>query len=408
MNWEWLRVPVGIEAPRWVTRADCRNVLAAVHTVASGQRLLDVLDLIESDQRVQVVFSQVPDAFGNGVADFLRATGGLVLPWEQACRERFDLVLAAAYGSLHQVHGPLLVMAHGAGHGKLCSPAGTSGRPVRPTVYGLDAQRLIRDGRVLASAVALSHDRELDVLRRQCPEAVEVARVVGDPSYDRLLASVALRAEYRAALGVADGEELLVVCSTWGRDSLFARCHDLLPALMNELAPAGARVAALVHPAVWFGHGPRQVRAWLADSRDAGLLLIGPETDWRAALVAADHVVGDHGSVTVYAAAIGRPVLLIDPPSGTVTAAQSPHAILQRRAPRLLPDQPLLRQLRRAARGHWAHYGQAVARRLTSRPGSAGAELKRTMYRLLQLPEPGRHRRVAPVPVPQQPVRIER
>ncbi|MFC7740294.1 hypothetical protein ACFQXA_03960 [Nocardiopsis composta] len=38
--------------------------------------------------------------------------------------------------------------------------------------------------------------------------------------------------------------------------------------------------------------------------------LIPPEQGWQAALVAADAVIGDHGSVTYYAAALGRPVLL--------------------------------------------------------------------------------------------------
>lgn len=402
MNWEWVPVPVGIDASRWVTRVDCRNVLVVVHTVVSGQRLLDVVELIESDPRVQVVFSQAPDAFGNGVADFLRATGGVVLPWHQVSHERFDLALAAANGGLHQLHAPLLVMAHGAGRGKLCHPPATpaGARAVALPVSGLDAPRLLRDGRVLASALALSHESELDVLRRQCPEAVAVATVVGDPSYDRLLASLPLRTQYRAALGLGEGEELLAVSSTWGRDSLFARCQDLLPSLLDELTPHGVRVAALVHPAVWFGHGPRQVRAWLADSCDAGLLLLGPETDWRAAIVAADHVVGDHGSVTVYAASVGRPVLLKDPPAAGVTAPHSPQAVLQHRAPRLVPGQSMLRQLRRASRGVGSRYGDAVARSLTSRPGGAAAELRRAMYRLLRLPEPGRHRRASSVPVP--------
>lgn len=37
-----------------------------------------------------------------------------------------------------------------------------------------------------------------------------------------------------------------------------------------------------------------------------GLRLLGPEFDWRAAIIAADNVLGDHGSTTAYAAAIGK------------------------------------------------------------------------------------------------------
>lgn len=401
MNAEWSPVPVGIDAQRWVTRQSCRNVLVVVHTVTSAHRLLDALELVESDPRIQAVFCQAPGVFGNGVAEFLRATQGVVLPWEQAVRERFDLALAAASsGSLHQIHAPLVVMPHGAGRGKLCVPPDRATPLARPTVYGLDAQRLTYDGRVIASAVVLSHDGEFDVLRRQCPEAVEAAVVAGDLCYDRLVVSLPLRREYRAALGVGAGQELLVVTSTWGRHSLFARCANLLPRLLEELVPCGFRVAALVHPAVWFGHGPRQVRAWLADCVDAGLLLIGPEIDWRAAVIAADHVIGDHGSVSVYAAAVGRPVTQVEPPPAAVTAPGSPHSVLRGRAPRLALGRPLLRQLRQAGRRHTPGHADAIARRLTSRPGTAGAELRRTMYRLLRLPEPGRHRRITPVPVP--------
>ncbi len=400
MYTQWLPVPVGLDAARWVTKGNCRSVLVIVHTVTSGHRLLDVLELIESDQRIQVVFSQAPDAFSNGVAAFLNATEGVVLPWEQASRERFDLALAAAHGGLHEVHAPLMVMPHGAGHGKVCQPPPDAHRrPARPAVYGLDAQRLTRDGRVLASALVLAHRDDLDTLRWQCPEAAEIAVVAGDPCYDRLVASLPYRAEYRAAMGVGDGQELLVVSSTWGTTSLLARMDDFLPRLLEELVPAGFRVAALVHPAVWFGHGPRQVRAWLADCVDAGLLLVGPATDWRAAVIAADHVVGDHGSVPVYAAAIGRPVLQVEPPTLAVTAPGSPQAVIQRSAPRLVAGRPLLRQLRDAEHRHH-EYGAAVAEQLTSRPGRAGAELRGAMYRLLRLTEPGRHRRTTPVPIP--------
>ena len=404
MDGQWLSVPVGIDAQRWVTRGDCRTVLVVVHTLASAHRLMDALELIETDPRVQVVFTQAPDIFHSGVAEFLRAIEGAVLPWQQACRESFDLGLAAAYGGLHQVHAPMVVLPHGAGHGKLSQPLDSSDR-VRSDVYGLDSQRLIRDGRLLVSALVLAHDRDLAVLRRQCPPAMRVALVAGDPCFDRLQASLPFRPAYQAALGVPDDGELVVVSSTWGRQSLFSRNHDLIPQLLDELTPVATRVAALVHPAVWFGHGPRQIRAWLADCLDAGLLLIGPEVDWRAVIVAADYVVGDHGSVPVYAAAIGRPVLQTQLPAPSPTAPESAQALLRRQAPQLVPGRQLAVQLRRARLSQPTSFADAIARRLTSHPGEAGNHLRRTLYRLLELPEPGRHRGALPVPVPWQPVR---
>src|SRR2546421_1466244 len=307
LGYDWLSIPIGIDAERWVTRAGCRTVLAVAHTVTSAQRLIDVVDYVESDPRVQVVFTVAPDAFNHPVSAYLHRLGALVLPWEQAVRERFDLALAAAHGGLRELHAPLVLMAHGAGHGKLSRPGLYGGALLaHRSVYGLDAERLTGDGRVLASALLLAHDDERDVLRRQCPEALAAAVVTGDPCYDRLVASLPGRDRYRRALGVRAGQELVVVSSTWGRDGLFGNVPDLLPRLMDQLSPARFRVGALLHPAVWGAHGARQVRAWTRDCREAGLILLDPAEDWRAMLVAADHVLGDHGSVTVYAAALGR------------------------------------------------------------------------------------------------------
>jgi hypothetical protein len=33
----WSRVPIGLDAPQWVSRAGCLSVLAVVHTVTSAQ-----------------------------------------------------------------------------------------------------------------------------------------------------------------------------------------------------------------------------------------------------------------------------------------------------------------------------------------------------------------------------------
>lgn len=391
----WLNVPIGVDADRWITRGDCRCVLAVVHTVTSGQRVLEVVELLERDPRVQFVFTQAPDVFSNGVADFLRDTGGLVLTWEQAVRERFDLAVAASYGGLPQVHAPVMVLPHGAGYGKGYPVATAAGQPERAAVYGLEAQRLMHNGQLVVDAVVLPHEDELAVLRAQCPPAVPAAVVAGDVCFDRLVASLPHRADYRAELGIAPGERLVVVASTWGRDSLFGR-QELLTRLLDELSGCGVRVAALVHPSVWFGHGPRTVAAWTADCRDAGLILVGPE-HWQAPLVAADHVVGDHGSVSVYAAAIGRPVLLVDPPPRAVIPPGSAQDVVHRLAPRLRVAEPIGPQLRAAESGV-ERLRAAVAGRLTSRPGTSAVVLRETAYRLLGLDVPGRHRELTPVP----------
>src|SRR5579862_1550045 len=97
---EWRQVPVGPDAARWITRTGCKMVLVVVHTVTMGQRLINLLQLFEIDQRVQVVFTAAPHAFGNGVAKLLRRLDGMVIPWEQATRTTFDLAIAAGYSAV--------------------------------------------------------------------------------------------------------------------------------------------------------------------------------------------------------------------------------------------------------------------------------------------------------------------
>ncbi|SDC91437.1 hypothetical protein [Actinokineospora iranica] len=392
---EWAAVPIGMDADRWVTRAECRKVVVAVHTLVAGQRLLDVVDLVESDPRVQVVYTRAPDVFGAGVSGFLRSIGALEIPWAQAVRERFDLAIAAAYGGVDQLHGPLVLLPHGAGYGKRANGIGGENGPV----YGLDAQRLLRDGRVLPSVLVLSHDEQRDVLAEQCPPAIDAALVAGDPCYDRMVLSAKSRERYRRALGVRRGRELVLVASTWGRTSLVGRDLPLFARLQRELDPKRFQVAATIHPAVWGGHGKRQLRAWLERPMARGLILVEPEVDWRPAVIAADHVIGDHGSTSVYAAAIGRSVLAADSPERDLDPG-SPQALLADKAPRWKPGQRAEPQLRRAAKRLDGSLRAAVAARLTSRPGQSHRVLREKLYQLLRLPIPGKHRRPDPIPAP--------
>lgn len=90
---------------QWSTLSGRKKVLVLVHTEVYGKRLQDVLPLLESDLRVEVVFTIAPHAFNEGAARFLRDLGATVLPWQEAVRTEFDLALT------------MRLTGHGAGAG---------------------------------------------------------------------------------------------------------------------------------------------------------------------------------------------------------------------------------------------------------------------------------------------------
>ncbi|MEV5594334.1 hypothetical protein [Streptomyces sp. NPDC052496] len=262
---------------------------------------------------------------------------------------------------------------------------------MRAPVFGLSPEWLLRDGEPLATATVLSHPEQLDRLRQACPPAARTAVLAGDPCFDRLLAALPHRDSFRRALGVSAGARLVVVNSTWGPRSLFGDADDVLPwlleSLVRELPVDSYRRCAVLHPNIWHGHGPGQVRAWLRHAEQAGLTVVPPLGPWRQVLAAADAVIGDHGSVTYYAAAIGTPVLLGAFPQDDLDPA-SPVAELGRTAPRLRPYAPLLPQLDELLAGHHPDRYAQLAALASSAPGASAALLRRTFYDLMGLTEP--------------------
>ncbi|WP_413103909.1 hypothetical protein [Streptomyces sp. Inha503] len=370
--------------------------------MVAGIRLMDVLALLGADHRVCVMFTVAPASNGavcHGAEEFVRAQGGFLLPWQQAVQCEFDLVLAASEAAVEQLHGKVMLLPHGAGVMPSRLRARSAGSQAFPT-HSLDRGTLMHRGRLLPTALSLTHDDELAVLRESCPEAVPVAVVTGDVCFDRLAASVPLREHYRRALDVRAGQRLVVVTSTWQPESAWGSHPDLLDRLLGELPPEKYRVAAVLHPNIWGVHGAWQVRAWLVDCLRAGLLLLPPQEGWRAALVAADVVIGDHGSVTSYGAAIGAPVVLAPPVQECFLRLGSLAETVGRNAVRLQLDSPLPGQLRAAMQRRSRIHQRYVAGMITSRPGQAAQILRRTMYRLLDLPEPDRTLTVTPVPLP--------
>jgi hypothetical protein len=260
-----------------------------------------------------------------------------------------------------------------------------------------------RDGAPVADALVLSHPEQYERLRAACPEAAPTAVLAGDPCFDRMLAARRYRDRYRRALGVRTGQRLILLNSTWNPESLFGDgggddvLPSLLPRLTSELPADEYRLAAVLHPNIWHGHGPGQIRAWLDRAQRARLTLVDPLESWRQALLAADAVIGDHGSVTYYAAALGTPVLLGAAPLDGLDP-DAPVSDFVREAPRLDPHAALRPQVESLLATHRPLPGPAAF--TSSVPGESAARLRHLFYEIIGIPEPDAPALLEPLPLP--------
>ncbi|MDG4533190.1 translation initiation factor 2 [Streptomyces sp. AV19] len=359
-----------------------RTVLLAFRSAGALHRLLDVLPVFDGDERVRRRFTLVPgSAFGTDALTVLERSDARFVPWDEARRRTHDLVLTASpKGELRALRGPSVLLPHGAGFNKALAHEGS---PLLPS--GLDPGYLLDDGEPWAALHALAHGSQLDRLAEHCPPAAARATVVGDPTYDRLLGSLEHRDDYRAALGTGE-RRLVVLTSTWGRESLLTRRPELPAGLVHGLPHDAYQFALVLHPNEHSDIGAFDLGRWLAPATDAGLVRAGPHEEWAALLVACDAVLTDHGSTALYAAALGRPVVgAYD--GGTELIPGSPMAEVLARAPRFTGPAGLPEALRAAG----ARDCRTPARAAFALPGRALARLRAELYRLLDLtPRPGR------------------
>ena len=378
----------------WVTVPAERRVLVMAATAASTKRLVDIAALFEGDLRVQLHFTVPPNPFDRGAAQMLRGLGAPLLAWNAATRSTYDLAVTANLHGIEHVSAPVAVFSHGASRNSLARPRGRGALPAVGPVIGFSRAELISDGMLVPSSLALGHTRELELLAEGCPEAVPVADVVGDPCADRLARDGHLRERYRRALGLQPGQKLVVVTSTWRPNSLFGSNHQLIGRLVEQLPADEYRIALLTHPNIWAEHGEYQMRSWLAPWTRRGLHALSPYGDWQPLLLAADHLIGDHGSVTLYGACLGIPVLLGAFPDPDVHP-DSGAALLARTAPRIDTATPLPEQLERATATRDNAALARAATTISSLPGQFAATTRTLLYRLMGLDEPGTAARLA-------------
>ncbi|MCY0946703.1 translation initiation factor 2 [Streptomyces antarcticus] len=366
-----------------------RAVLVAVRSAGALHRLLDVLPVFDGDERIAVRFTLVPgSAFDVGALAALELSGARTLTWDEAHGREHDLILTASpKGPLRALSGPRVVLPHGAGFNKAVSGDGS---PQLPS--GLDPHYLLAQGEPWADLHALAHGDQLARLTEYCPPAAAQATVVGDPTLDRLLGSLAHRESYRSALGTGR-RRLIALTSTWGPESLLAQRPELPGELIGLLPHDAYQIALILHPNEYSRTGSFDLSRQLSPALAAGLVLAGPYEEWAALLVAADAVVTDHGSTALYAAALGLAIIgAYD--GGSELIPGSPMAELLARAPRLSEATELPGALLAAA----THDAGGLASAAFAHQGQALPRLRRELYRLLGLRPPSIP--VAPHPLP--------
>jgi hypothetical protein len=178
----------------------------------------------------------------------------------------------------------------------------------------------------------------------------------------------------------------VLVCSSWGPESLLPRSGDVL---REEILRLSARFEFLVRPHPKLleadgGSGPGW-RARLEGWRGHGIGISWPGEDMQEALAASDVVVGDDlTTMSLYAAALGKPLVLMRSRSAAV-----PSDSFAMRLATVLPTCSSPQELAGLLPGieeRWPPDGlDAVARDLACFPGQSEERIRATVYRLLRL-----------------------
>ncbi|MEW2270523.1 translation initiation factor 2 [Streptomyces griseofuscus] len=380
---------------------DERAVLFAARSQNALHRLLDTLPVFAGDDRVHRCFTLVPgSAFSLDALSAIDRAGGRTVPWAEAVEQTFALILAASpKGDLHALHGPRVLLPHGAGFNKSVPGEGTE-----DSASGLDPAHLLRpDGAPLATRYLFSHPSQIARLAPLSPSVAARSTVVGDPLLERFLESQDRRDRYRAALRTG-ARTLVVLLSTWGPESLIGRRPGLPAELAAALPHDEYQLALVLHPNERARRGALDLAEYLDPARQAGLILPAVHEEWASVAVAADLLITDHGSAALYPAALDRPLLgAYD--GGRELLPDSPMSALLTGVPHLPPHLPgtdTASHLATAVRAHRPGSSRTLAAPAFAEQGRALDRLRETLYDLLDLTPPDRPvlPRLLPDPAP--------
>ncbi|GAB3900472.1 hypothetical protein ACFQ1S_00180 [Kibdelosporangium lantanae] len=365
---------------KWDTPRPEKVVVGLARTLTSFLRVRELLNFAfggDSHIRLVYVFDD-GSAFRSWRAEWSAWYERVIWAPDEVRALQYDLVVTASENvDFRRWSGPILVIPHGLGNHKTLPRAAPSGT----ALSGLPDPAALRTGRV---TLVVTHPNQAAQLHQTCPETIGHTVVAGDTSLAILLASNEPRHVelYRKVLGTS-GRKLVLVMSTWGNDSMLGAEFDVLLRLVAELPLERFQVGLVAHCNIWSRDGADELLRKVDKAMAAGLVLIKPG-DWHAALAAAHLVISDHGSCSLYAAMLGKP-LLLGSFSDTEVVRDTPMFELGRVMPRLDLSKPIQPQVQAAIVNADPASAAEIRRTVVAPIDSGVQQLRRLLYRLLRL-----------------------
>ncbi|MFD7656004.1 hypothetical protein ACFV4N_18685 [Actinosynnema sp. NPDC059797] len=375
--------PAARDAERWETYPNQKIIICLARTPTSAITVRELMRVFNGDDRVKVLYAVSPGSrFQHGAVKVLRDHKVDLLPYEALVHARCDLLVTTSEKvDFTAFPGtPGIVVPHGLGFHKFVPDADGPGN----RLSGLVDDASLRTGVVTQ---LVTHPDQVRQLEHVTAHIAGRTVLGGDMSFDLLSNSVVERDVYRRALGLAPGQHLVTFSSTWGKGSLSARASREIERALAELPVETYKVALTLHPNVWSLEGEDNVRRrFHRHVERGGLVLVDPVQGWHAVFVASSLVIADNGSLSLYAAMMGTPLLIGAFSDQVVPGTAMEH--LGTIAPRLTSERNLRHQVEEAIAGKGKVDPHALIERTIALPGKAAESFRRLCFHKLGLVAP--------------------
>lgn len=223
------------------------------------------------------------------------------IPYRLAELIRWDLILTAEQTLYFRRECPMIYTGHSLKSGKL-SPAGDSMKYGPPSRHG--------DGTIKYTRIFCANEHEYETVCAHFPEHAPLVRVVGNLLVDRIREMAGERDEILRRLGLDPRRRTLMVTSTWRADSLAqSQGRALMAQLDNLLGRYNVIISFHQNNFVPEYSPDIDWRDEFSRRQRPGLHILRNNETSLDYLPAADVLLTDHTSTSLYYLFLGRPVV---------------------------------------------------------------------------------------------------